>query len=210
MHLDESLLLAAKEGDPLILHLYTWENPSLTYGYFMQIEELLDTKRLKTHGMDFARRPTGGGVIFHLWDVAFSVILPKGHPFYKENTLDCYIAINTIVRKAVSRFLSAPSLLDHDPIQNEGHARYFCMAKPTIYDVMIGGKKVAGSAQRKKKNALLHQGTISLEAMDLALLSDVLVDKNAASLIEANGSIIQGKTKREIQEALILEFEQCV
>ena len=36
------------------------------------------------------------------------------------------------------------------------------MAKPTKYDVLWEGKKVAGAAQRKTKAGFLHQGSISL------------------------------------------------
>lgn len=36
------------------------------------------------------------------------------------------------------------------------------MAEPTLYDLLIDGKKAVGAAQRKVKEGLLHQGSISL------------------------------------------------
>lgn len=44
------------------------------------------------------------------------------------------------------------------------------MARPTKYDVVLQGKKIAGAAQRQKKQGYLHQGTISLKAPCVAQL----------------------------------------
>jgi lipoate-protein ligase A len=50
----------------------------------------------------------------------------------------------------------------------------FCMARPTQYDVVSGGLKIAGSAQRKTRRGYLHQGTISLAPPDVAFLQTIL------------------------------------
>jgi lipoate---protein ligase len=49
------------------------------------------------------------------------------------------------------------------------------MAKPTKYDVMIGGKKVAGAAQRNQKQGLLHQGSIAIALPTKDFLEEVLL-----------------------------------
>ena len=203
MSLDERLLAECKPGDPLILHLYEWQRPSLTFGYFMRLEDLLNIERLNAHGIDYARRPTGGGVIFHIWDVAFSIIVPSDHPFYFENTLECYGAINGGVKKAISKVVSNLDLLSFDP-KGTGASNHFCMAKPTIYDVMLGGRKVAGAAQRKKKNGLLHQGTISVEIPDFDLLKELLLDQSVVEQIQMN-TVALG-TKALISESLVAQF----
>ena len=46
------------------------------------------------------------------------------------------------------------------------------MAKPTQYDIVYKGKKIAGAAQRKKTQGYLHQGTISLAAPQIDLLQE--------------------------------------
>jgi lipoate-protein ligase A len=47
------------------------------------------------------------------------------------------------------------------------------MARPTKYDVMLQGRKIAGAAQRKTKAGFLHQGTIALLCPDPELLGAV-------------------------------------
>ena len=51
------------------------------------------------------------------------------------------------------------------------------MASPTQYDVVYNGTKIAGAAQRKRKQGYLHQGTISLAYPQIDLLEDVLLSK---------------------------------
>src|SRR5580692_6228766 len=88
MQIDADLLESLAE-EP-ILHFYEWEKRSITYGYFVKPEELLHLENLKRHGIDHARRPTGGGIVFHLWDLAFSVLIPSSSPHFSQNSLENY------------------------------------------------------------------------------------------------------------------------
>lgn len=173
MERDEKLLAEMHpDGDP-ILHFYEWQRPAATYGYFMKPEKLFR----QTGGLDIARRPTGGGVLFHLWDLAFSAIIPAHHHGYSDNIMSNYKFINDAVLVAVKRLLDqnvSASLLPVDPLPLDEHAKHFCFAKPTKYDVMIDGKKIAGAAQRKKRNAYLHQGSISIAPPSFEFLERLL------------------------------------
>ena len=177
MQQDEQLLEELTPASDPILHLYEWLKPSFTYGYFIKPEDFLDMDACKKNGLDFARRPTGGGIIFHLTDLAFSVLIPSLHEGYSENVLENYHYVNQKVKQAVSRAYQDKvyELLSSDPQPLDSSSSRFCMAQPTIYDVMIGSKKIAGSAQRKKKQGYLHQGSISLALADEKLLQEVLL-----------------------------------
>lgn len=159
-----------------ILHLYDWEEKSATFGHFAKPELLLNLWELEAGNVQIAKRPTGGGVLFHFTDFAFSVIIPKHHPFYSTNTLQNYRQINRVVEDAVRQMLGdSLSLLEQEPI-DQSPSKHFCMAKPTQYDVMLGGKKVAGAAQRRTKQGILHQGTIHLALPDWQELDPFIKD----------------------------------
>ncbi|MCH9612961.1 MAG: Octanoyltransferase LipM [Chlamydiia bacterium] len=176
MEADQRRLLDIGPGKRPILNFYEWKKPTVTYGCFVNPSDYLKLDQLEKRGIELAKRPSGGGIIFHLWDVAFSVVLPSDHPLYTEETLKNYEGINRAVKEAVERTADfiAPNLLEGDP-SGRFETERFCMAKPTIYDVMLNGAKIAGAAQRKKKNGLLHQGTISCFLPDWKLLEAVLV-----------------------------------
>lgn len=218
MQKDQDLLeKLALEKDP-ILHFYEWSGPSATYGYFLDPAKFFCLKAVKEKGLQLARRPTGGGIIFHLWDFAFSALIPASHPAFSQNTLQNYATINLRVLAAVEEFLKKRGceLTEHDgQILGEGCAN-FCMAKPTKYDVMLEGKKVAGAAQRKTKAGLLHQGSLSLVMPCKELLQEVLLSE--LNVLEAMSSFtypILGEKataleiplrRKEIQELIIKHF----
>ncbi len=165
-----------KEQNP-ILHLYQFRGKSATYGHFLKPADFFCEEKVKELGLDLARRPTGGGIIFHLWDFAFSVLIPTSHPWFSLNTLDNYAVINRAVLSAVEEFLSKEGegeLTKQDGAILSPGCAHFCMAKPTQYDVMFLGKKIAGAAQRQTKAGFLHQGSISLLMPSKDFLDSVL------------------------------------
>jgi lipoate-protein ligase A len=180
----DARLLESLGEDP-ILHLYRWKGKCATYGHFIKVEEFLDRKVAQTIGLDLAKRPTGGGIIFHLWDLAFSVLVPSSHPAFSQNTLDNYAFVNRAVLAAIQELLQEKHPLELTPVDgvNLGSGcGSFCMAKPTRYDVMLGEKKVAGAAQRKTRHGFLHQGSISLLSPSFPLLQEVLHEEYVAVL----------------------------
>lgn len=179
MRFDEKLL---EELTVPTLHLYQWARLSATYGYFIRPENHLDLRQAEKWGLDLARRPTGGGIVFHIWDLAFSFLLPSTHPRFSQNTLENYQFVNRAVLEIVKQFFvlkEVVELIPHHGPDLGPDCHNFCMAKPTQYDVVYQGRKIAGAAQRKRRQGYLHQGTISLAHPQLPLLQDVLLSKEA-------------------------------
>jgi lipoate---protein ligase len=209
MDLDAKLL--EELSDAPILHLYDWEGPSATHGYFVKPGDFLDLEGCSEEGLTLGRRPTGGGIVFHVSDLAFSVLVPRGHEGYSDNTLENYAFVNRRVLRAVERLLSEhPDLLPEDPVPLDKSCANFCMAKPTIYDVMMGSRKVAGAAQRRRRHGYLHQGSISIAMPERSFLEKVLLPgSRVLEAMESNSYTMRGdlgEMRRLIREKLIEEF----
>ena len=166
----------ALEEDPII-HFYQFEKKSATYGHFLKVTDFFNPAGVEKEGLRLAKRPTGGGIIFHLWDFAFSALIPATHAVFSQNTLENYATINRAVLLAVEEFLQQRGceLTPNDGAILGSGCEHFCMAKPTKYDVMLRGQKVAGAAQRKTRHGLLHQGSISLMMPSKGFLESVLL-----------------------------------
>jgi lipoate-protein ligase A len=208
MAIDAQLLA---ELETPILHLYDWAQPSVTYGHFIDVK-----KYLKAGGLAVAKRPTGGGIVFHIWDLAFSFLLPAGHPQCSDNTLENYAFVNGIVLEVVQEYLSLePTLIpEHAPLLAPD-CTHFCMARPTIYDVVHNGLKIAGAAQRRTKRGYLHQGTISLCAPDVDLLREVLLQEEILRAMTAYSFAPRRReelpqARRDVQEILRQKFAERV
>ncbi|WP_100934818.1 lipoyl protein ligase domain-containing protein [Candidatus Chlamydia corallus] len=159
---DRDMLQDLKEGE-LILHLYEWENPcSLTYGHFMRPEKFL-VSNYKNLGLDAAIRPTGGGFVFHQGDYAFSLLMSATHPSYSSSVLANYHTVNSFVAKVLEKVFRIQGILaPEDESSSLEASGNFCMAKTSKYDVLFGGKKIGGAAQRKVQQGFLHQGSLFL------------------------------------------------
>ncbi len=173
MQLDQELLNMMHPDDPPILHFYEWEEPSATFGLFVELNKFINSAGQAK--IAFAKRPTGGGLIFHLWDFAFSILVGSNHPDYPKNDiLARYRMINSKLVDLLNPFIKRdPTLLQAEQ-EASSMVKRFCMASPTKFDVMVGGKKLVGSAIRAKKNGFLYQGTISLYKPDYDLLELIL------------------------------------
>lgn len=174
---DRTLLEKLQQKAPPLLRYYKWKEGSASYGYFLDPMLCLDRRALESHGLQLVRRPTGGGIIFHLWDFTFSFFLPAKHPCFFSKTLKNYAFVNSIVMDALKDFnpeLQKTSLTPLDYPKKDAQSASFCMARPTKYDVVIQGKKLAGAAQRRTCRGYLHQGSIAFKRLNKRLLKDVL------------------------------------
>lgn len=220
MHLDESLLLSLKEKEQPILHFYDWENRSITYGVFTNPADFLDLKECDALKIDLAKRVTGGGITLHLWDFAFTFLMPANHPKFSTTPLDNYAFVNGVVRGAVSRFRKGETelkILQKEVEKREKIHSKFCMAGATIYDVICDGKKVAGSAQRLKKHGYLHHGTISLLPPEEKVLEAILLKKGAIkkAILEHSHPLIADRlqledSRNKIKRHLIYAFKEAL
>lgn len=213
MDRDASLLKELAGNQEALLHFYEWDKPSATYGYFANPSDYLRSGT----PLALARRPTGGGIIFHLTDLAFSVLVPASHPHFSTNTLDNYRFINERVAEALKQFerVIDPTLLAEEPTPLTEACCGFCMAKPTQYDVMVDGKKVGGGAQRRTRHGYLHQGSISLALPEQEVVEAYFkpglgvweaMRENSYALLGAGADITEAK--RRLRECLAGAFRQ--
>lgn len=208
MQIDQDLLDELDPADPPILHLYDWKQDAATYGYFLKPSTLLNLEAVKEKKLDLARRPTGGGLVFHITDLAFSVLIPAYHPQFSINTLENYALINRAVIATVNQLkhpcLPNYELLPNEPIPLDSSSTHFCMAKPTKYDVVLNGKKIGGAAQRRTKQGFLHQGTVSVALLPQSYLSEILLGgTRVLEAMQMNSDSLLGEdwTPKQLHEA---------
>lgn len=217
---EENMLLDAELLETLdphalpILHFYDWAGDSATYGHFVNPADFLNLQQAKKLGLNLGKRPTGGGIVFHIWDLAFSVLIPAGHPQFSENTLDNYAFVNNRVLGAIDAFIgNQPELIPENAPAFDTACTRFCMAQPTKYDVVLQGKKIAGAAQRKTKRGFLHQGTIALKMPSEDYLRKVLlpetkvleaIQAHTFALLENEEDLEEGR--RALREELQNQF----
>ncbi len=176
MALDEALLELHSVGEiPPVIRFYEWNPATLSIGYFQSAEKDVNLQAIKEQNLGFVRRPTGGRAVLHESELTYSVIVSEQYPNMPVTVTEAY------------RVLSEGLLIG---FQNLGLNAYFsipdteekladlkkpksavCFDAPSWYELVVEGKKVAGSAQTRQKGVILQHGAILLDLDEEKLLS---------------------------------------
>src|SRR5262245_691955 len=163
MAVDEALLESAVAGGACATRWYRWSQPTLSTGYFQRPEEALRDKRFA--GLPVVRRLTGGGAIIHHHELTYSCTLPARHPLAR-NVRDLYAAVHEAVIRVLSGFRFEASLRGFAEADRRG--AFLCFGRGDDFDVVMDGCKVLGSAQRRRKGAVLQHGSLLLRRSERA------------------------------------------
>lgn len=198
MAVDHALLDRAAASDEAVLRIYGWSRPTLSLG--MHERARISAEALAARGVDVVRRPTGGRALLHHREVTYSVTAPARGVAIR----DAYRAINAILLDALRRLgvqavEAAPRGRTARP---DGAA---CFAEPNHGELVVQGRKLVGSAQRREDGALLQHGSILL-ADDQPLIA---VLRGASEPATGTAATLEGVLGRpvayaEVRDALVV------
>jgi lipoate-protein ligase A len=162
MATDEAILTAVTEGrSPPTLRFFAWQPPCLSIGYNQAMEEV-DITACQQAGVDVVRRPTGGRAILHTDELTYSIVAPQDEPQVAGGVVESY-------RRLSAGLVRGLRLLGVDVAQaGAGHGQdadvsAACFDAPSAYEVTAGGKKLVGSAQVRRRGAVLQHGSLPLQ-----------------------------------------------
>ncbi len=170
MAADEALLVAANELGRPMLRLYEWDRPAISIGYVQHL-----AKAPQDRGA-IIRRITGGGVVFHDTQFTYTLVLPSDHPIYRDTQpVESYAILNGAVSASLALADFASEMTQEEIPRWVDRASMVCFQTPTRYDLVSQQGKIAGAAQRRKREGFLHQGSIELvQPLDATLLRRLL------------------------------------
>lgn len=176
MALDEALLDWNSEGRiPPVIRFYGWNPATLSIGYFQKVEREIDMEQVKAHGLGFVRRPTGGRGVLHEHELTYSVIVSEEHPDMPKTVTEAYRVISEGILKGfhhlgMDAYFAVPRTAEErDSLKNPRSA--VCFDAPSWYELVVEGRKVAGSAQTRQKGVILQHGSILLDLDEDKLFS---------------------------------------
>lgn len=208
MEYDRQLLLHGKEPS---LRLYTWPWPSCTWGVCVRPEELLKSGALEELSIASAQRPTGGGLLFHGTDLAFSVFLPEGHPALSHVAQENYDLINGLVLDALQTFLPVrwPMHERNELVMSTPLPTHLCQAKATRYDLCWAGKKIGGCAERRTKRGLLHQTSLFVNEPDWQIITKAIQHEQDVLLMQQATAFLKTAAFKLV-DTLSFRFERLI
>jgi lipoate-protein ligase A len=155
MAADEALLDSVAEGAPPALRLYRWVIPAISLGHF-QPDDDVDRGACGRLGVDVVRRPTGGQGLLHGADLTYAVVMPR--PAGAAGGVDAvYSVLAGALIAGLARLGVEAAVARHD-----GPAGPVCFAGQQGADLRVGDRKLCGSAQVRRRGAVLQHGSILL------------------------------------------------
>ncbi len=178
MAVDEAIATAHSEGKvPPTLRFYRWDPPALSLGYFQKAKEEVDFEALERHKLGFVRRPTGGRAVLHDQELTYSMIVSEDYPGMPKSVVEAYRVLSQGLLYGFRRLELQAEMVSL--ATEEEKAKYAtigsaaCFDSPSWYELIVEGRKVAGSAQTRQKGVVLQHGSILIE-LNADQLFDVL------------------------------------
>lgn len=182
MAMDEALLNFVSRGeiDPVV-RFYTWDPATLSVGYFQRLKKEIDIDKVKEKGLGLVRRQTGGRGVLHDKELTYSVIVPESHPNMPSTITEAYRVISEGLLEGFkllgfdAYFAIPRSKEEREKLKQPRSA--VCFDAPSWYELVVEGRKIAGSAQTRQKGVILQHGSL-LQDVDVDELFDMFIFKN--------------------------------
>jgi lipoyl(octanoyl) transferase len=163
MAYDEALLDAAANRGETILRIYRWSEPTLSLGYFQKTlpHDLPEPLR----SLPRVRRLSGGGAILHHHEWTYACAVPRAHLLARRAEALYEEAHRALIDSFAEYGIGAA--LRGSPIENSGETGFLCFLRGDPRDVVVQGHKIVGSAQRRRRGAVLQHGSVLLRRSPL-------------------------------------------
>ncbi len=167
MAVDAVLLETVLAGGAATLRWYRWAEPTLSLGHFQAADDPAIDERFA--GLPRVRRLSGGGAILHDREWTYSLAVGPGHPLSAAPS-QLYRLIHKAVVEVLREF-ELPAHMRGEPDKSLDH-QFLCFSRGDANDVVVGDShsavsrphKILGSAQRRRRGAVLQHGALLLRA----------------------------------------------
>ena len=155
MAIDEAVMEGVREHkSPPTIRFYRWSPSAVSIGRFQSMNDEVNTEKCKELGIDYIRRITGGGAVYHdnKGEITYSIIAPESA--FPSGIRESYKVICDWIIIGLAKLNIKASFAP-------------------INDILVGTRKISGNAQTRDRGILLQHGTV-LYDLDLKTMFSVL------------------------------------
>ena len=183
-----------------VLRLYRWSPATLSLGRNEPFGEIHRRLLASRPDVGVVRRPTGGRAVLHDHELTYGVAAPVSA---FGGLRAAYRSINRALVEGLGRLGVAARLAGPGALPSGAGV---CFADSAEGEVVAGGRKLVGSAQRRIGGAFLQHGSLLLDDDQGALLASAAEDPGA----EASSPWIISREHRERRSAPLARRDEAV
>ncbi len=189
MAIDEAIFIdTARSKKPPTIRFYGTYPAAISIGYFQELEDI-NTKKCREEGIDIVRRITGGKAVFHFNEITYCVIASGSENKFPNSIAGTYEIISQCIARGLS-YLGIEAYLAQGgrTTANLGLGAC-CFSAPSKSELLVGGRKICGSAQMRRREGFLQHGSLltSFNARETAALLSPSSDLEASA--DLNNSV---------------------
>lgn len=204
MAIDESLLTSKLP----VLRFYQWKPAALSIGYFQSVKDF-NFDNLRKHNIDLVRRLTGGSAVLHDKELTYSFIIDEAN--MPKSIVESYKEISNGLLEGLSN-LGLKAVMNK--YVEKGRKSAVCFNDPSWYEIIVNGKKIIGSAQKRVNGKLLQHGAVLVD-IDVekycSLFSNCtmqLINKVRERMTSINNELNKKVNYDDVKKAIKKGFEE--
>lgn len=215
MAIDEELLAQAQAGETTpVLRFYAWCPPAVSLGRFQKSETAVNTKVCKERGIDIVRRITGGRAVLHDCELTYSIISRTDNPLFPSDVHGTYKIIAAGLLSGFKNLGIQAEMVSrssrHAALVKKDIGNFSCFSSPAWYEIIVNGKKIVGSAQRRVTGAFLQHGSILMKYNPM-LEAEVIPGGGTSEAVTCIGwELLRDVTLEEVKQAFKQGFAQAL
>ena len=215
MAVDEELLARAQAGEAMpVLRFYAWEPAAVSLGRFQNTKSSVNAEACRRLGFDIVRRVTGGRAVLHANELTYSIVARTDHALFPQTVLGTYKVIAAGLVAGL-RLLGLPAEMvtredSHASLVQKHPKEASCFSSPSWYEIVVQGRKIAGSAQRRAGGAFLQHGSILIgydPQLEAAVIPGEPTGERVTSIQHELGRNVPAK---EIKSAILSGFQEAL
>lgn len=214
MALDEAVARAVGRGEAApTLRFYAWSTPTVSLGRLQTARGAVDRAICAQRAVEIVRRPTGGRAVLHNAELTYSVCVPSGGLWGRLSVEESFRCISEALIAGLRRLGVVASLGPADGGRSVASQTGACFQVRRMPAVLVAGRKLIGSAQRRWDRVILQHGSLLLD-LDLDLHQAVFPSwprDDPGEGVTCLRSLVDGPPeRREIERALVAGWAEAL
>jgi lipoate-protein ligase A len=213
MAIDANLLSEVENSpDPkTFVRFYRWRRPTVSLGRNQKISGAVDQEFCAERGIEVVHRPTGGRAVLHDDELTYAVA-SNDSACFGETIYANYKSVSEALCDGFNR-LGVPAVLAPETRKaaaDHSEMDLPCFISPSRYELMVDGRKIVGSAQRRLRRGFLQHGSMPI-ACDREMLARATRMTDSAILYQEMAGLAEFLPARpsvlELIDALVSGFQ---
>jgi lipoate-protein ligase A len=212
MAVDEAVAEAVgREEAPPTLRLYEWARPTVSLGALQRFPGGVDPAACRRLGVPLVRRISGGRAVLHVAELTYSVAVPRVGG-WRGGVAELFRRLCGGLIAGLAG-LGIRAAVGDGEAPRRGPAEGACFLLRQAPAILVGDRKLVGSAQYRSDRAVLQQGSLLLDfdaALHVALFPGWPRQDPARGIASLRALLGRTPAREEVVAALRQGWQVCL